>query len=1300
MIHAPVSNLGVFLQHYKIEARAEGWVMTSSQDKRGFSEMPDLVTHYVNSDLLGLVKAASKDASNVQQTPQAQSAFEPTVVQLHRGGAKSLGCKLQVGHTGHAVFVTSSKKNTPAALCKPLQPGVRFLEIDGLDVSRLDKKSVANALKKGGQVLDLKVLFDPIGYAKMLAQEDKNEQKVMKQNDATTDEIPDGPGYGFDEAIGGDYGFGKRRSFNLSGSQRGTRKLAQVTDGHGYIGTSAAKGWPSIQASTFEPTPMNSARIRLPDLPPVHFVDVDWKNKSDKLGLSMVPAQSSKGVYIEGSKRDSPAGLALGIHPGLLIVSINDVSVEDGQMADCIKQLRGIKGKEKVKFGVRYDPIGYSRAVTNREYTQDEQKKASKPIKVDLPCSRPNTTFGFQLLNADNGSGVYIVGVVGGSVASSNNKLRAGLCFQKVNKVDVSKFNVTKLMQLLANCDAKITLQLNKDTVGYARALAYQKMATIPGMAASTDSMEVASNEDSGDQPTTREHQPLALQIQRAENQSIGVALIEGHAGTGTYVSSVSSNSILHSTKINTGWKIIALNGSDTENLTKDECLEALKHTGTSFELVAQFDPQGFAKAVRRVHEKATYTPEVFEIQRTAEAQSWGVKLLASSTGVGVYLGGAVGGSPAANNLNLIAGLKFVEINGVDVLNMDKSALVGVLKGAALGLQMTLQYDPIGHSAALLYKEQQDAAKEERKRKAAAPPATEEKKVVHGDSTPLDLSRKDAEYVVKHMNLIGGYCLRESPQAPTGMALTVLHAEEKVTHLSILKSNELYYVAGSYAMFGSVQLLLEGYEGAVIDVLPIRFQRVPSNQLDNAIQAMLANKKRQQLRQDTAEADRHRLTKERAGKTGATMVPGVGEVEIYTTTKQQGHVVSSDVTSAAAQQSETVSPSTTEAQTTEVSTRPIKNVKDVGQRCRVDGYDSDGTIRFIGKDVVKQKLRVGVELDLPVGKNDGTIKGNKYFTCEPKHGVYVVPKKVSVITESSVSTPGASANMETADSQPQPKQPAPEVTPPKNFIHEASVTRAEVEQQLQKTGASSGTFLIRKRDAPGEYVLSVIYKGKPTHHLCATNASGNILISKKDFCKTNDILKVAERLSSVPLPPGWPVQLTISCNVDGSQSDATERKAGPAPSVDADKPAANTAAPKKPSVRKSKSASSGTEWLHTTGYTKDAAGALLTKESSGADGAFFLRPRGPDHPDSYVIAVIYKGKPTHHLVAKKDGVYTINNKPTGATGLDKVCPINACIVERPYCNIFATLTMTCSHRCVAMSGVILRTSFTMERCRR
>ena len=66
----------------------------------------------------------------------------------------------------------------------------------------------------------------------------------------------------------------------------------------------------------------------------------------------------------------------------------------------------------------------------------------------------------------------------------------------------------------------------------------------------------------------------------------------------------------------------------------------------------------------------------------------------------------------------------------------------------------------------------------------------------------------------------------------------------------------------------------------------------------------------------------------------------------------------------------------------------------IGQRVLV-GNVMAGTIKFIGHTHFAQGLWIGVEIDLPKGRNDGSIDEQHYFLCKPKHGVFAPPNKVS-----------------------------------------------------------------------------------------------------------------------------------------------------------------------------------------------------------------------------------------------------------------------------------------------------------------
>ncbi|XP_076830386.1 dynactin subunit 1 isoform X2 [Brachyhypopomus gauderio] len=80
--------------------------------------------------------------------------------------------------------------------------------------------------------------------------------------------------------------------------------------------------------------------------------------------------------------------------------------------------------------------------------------------------------------------------------------------------------------------------------------------------------------------------------------------------------------------------------------------------------------------------------------------------------------------------------------------------------------------------------------------------------------------------------------------------------------------------------------------------------------------------------------------------------------------------------------------------------RPVK----VGSLVEVIGKGHRGTVAYIGTTLFASGKWVGVILEEPKGKNDGTVQGKRYFTCMENHGIFVRQSQIQLVDDGTETT--------------------------------------------------------------------------------------------------------------------------------------------------------------------------------------------------------------------------------------------------------------------------------------------------------
>ncbi|XP_077570790.1 uncharacterized protein clip1a [Stigmatopora nigra] len=148
----------------------------------------------------------------------------------------------------------------------------------------------------------------------------------------------------------------------------------------------------------------------------------------------------------------------------------------------------------------------------------------------------------------------------------------------------------------------------------------------------------------------------------------------------------------------------------------------------------------------------------------------------------------------------------------------------------------------------------------------------------------------------------------------------------------------------------------------------------------------------------------------------------------------------------------------------------------IGDRVLVGGTKA-GVVRFIGDTDFAKGEWCGVELDEPLGKNDGAVAGTRYFHCQPRYGLFApahkvtrigfpstTPAKAKVATRKAAATPGSLKRSPSASS-----------------ISTMSSIASSVSARPSRTGLLTETSSRYNRKISGTTALQEALKEKQQH---------------------------------------------------------------------------------------------------------------------------------------------------------------------------------------------------------------------------
>ncbi|CAM9677228.1 unnamed protein product [Rangifer tarandus platyrhynchus] len=117
----------------------------------------------------------------------------------------------------------------------------------------------------------------------------------------------------------------------------------------------------------------------------------------------------------------------------------------------------------------------------------------------------------------------------------------------------------------------------------------------------------------------------------------------------------------------------------------------------------------------------------------------------------------------------------------------------------------------------------------------------------------------------------------------------------------------------------------------------------------------------------------------------------------------------------------------------------------VGERVWVNG-NKPGFIQFLGETQFAPGQWAGIILDEPIGKNDGSVAGARYFQCEPLKGIFTRPSKLTREAR-------AGAEADGPQTTPAARAPSPPSTSAVSIASSSPATPSHIPRRLSQPTA-------------------------------------------------------------------------------------------------------------------------------------------------------------------------------------------------------------------------------------------------------